>query len=167
MVSLCGQNSPKLQAAFGVHREKYRRGKAHLLTKYQKRVIIQSRYMRRRPTPVRECGKILTLLYEAWLCFLTLLVEGLPLKFNTGRCVCKFDTVTPEPKLVKIGHVTRKCITTRSLYVNVSLRQVTKRLNDVNGTYAPEPWGSGIFLSTSHEAQAPARGGFFATAITP
>jgi hypothetical protein len=101
--------------------------------------------MRRRPTPKRECGKILTLLYEAWLCFLTLLVEGLPLKFNTGRCVCKFDTVTPEPKLVKIGHVTRKCITTCSLYVNVSLRQVTKCLNDVNGTYIPEPWGSGAF----------------------
>ena len=116
-----------------------------VLTKYQKRVIIQSRYMRRRPTPKRECGKILTLLYEAWLCFLTLLVEGLPLKFNTGRCVCKFDTVTPEPKLVKIGHVTRKCITTCSLYVNVSLRQVTKCLNDVNGTYIPEPWGSGAF----------------------
>ena len=117
-----------------------------ILTKYQKRVIIQSRYMRRRPPPVRECGKILTLLYEAWLCFLTLLVEGLPLKFNTGWCVCKFDTVTPEPKLVKIGHVTRKCITTCSLYVNVSLRQVTKCLNDVNGTYIPEPWGSGAFL---------------------
>ena len=101
--------------------------------------------MRRRPTPKRECGKILTLLYEAWLCFLTLLVEGLPLKFNTGRCVCKFDTVTPEPKLVKIGHVTRKCITICSLYVNVSLRQVTKCLNAVNGTYIPEPWGSGAF----------------------
>ena len=102
--------------------------------------------MRRRPTPKRGCGKILTLLYEAWLCFLTLLVEGLPLKFNTGWCVCKFDTVTPEPKLVKIGHVTRKCITTCSLYVNVSLRQVTKCLNDVNGTYIPEPRGSGAFL---------------------
>ena len=76
-----------------------------------------------------ECGKILTLLYEAWLCFLTLLVEGLPLKFNTGGCVCKFDTVMPEPKLVKIGHVTRKCITRCSLYVNVSSGQVTKCLN--------------------------------------
>ena len=101
--------------------------------------------MRLRPAPLGECGKILTLLYEAWLCFLTLLVEGLPLKFNTGWCVCKFDTVTPEPKLVKIGHVTRKCITTCSLYVNVSLRQVTKCLNAVNGTYIPEPWGSGAF----------------------
>ena len=106
--------------------------------------------MRRRPTPVRECGKILTLLYEAWLCFLTLLVEGLPLKFNTGRCVCKFDTVTPEPKLVKIGYVTRKCITTCSLYVNVSLRQVTKCLNAMNGTYIPEPWGSGAFSFICH-----------------
>ena len=115
------------------------------LTKNQEHDIINSRYTRRRPTPKRECGKILTLLYEAWLCFLTLLVEGLPLKFNTGRCVCKFDTVTPEPKLVKIGHVTRKCITTCSLYVNVSLRQVTKCLNDVNATYIPEPWGSGAF----------------------
>ena len=101
--------------------------------------IIIPRYMRRRPTSLQGCGKILTLLYEACRCFLTLLVEGLPLKFNTGRCVCKFDTVTPEPKLVKIGHVTRKCITTCSLYVNVSLRQVTKCLNDVNGTYIPEP----------------------------
>ena len=116
-----------------------------ILTKCQKRVIIHSRYRRRRPTHMRECGKILTLLYETWLCLLTLLVEGLPLKFNTGRCVCKFDTVTPEPKLVKIGHVTRKCITTCSLYVNVSLRQVTKCLNDVNGTYIPEPRGSGAF----------------------
>ena len=117
-----------------------------LLTKAQKCVIIHLRDVRCRPTLMRECGKILTLLYEAWLCFLTLLVEGLPLKFNTGRCVCKFDTVTPEPKLVKIGHVTRKCITTCSLYVNVSLRQVTKCLNDVNGTYIPEPRGSGVFL---------------------
>ena len=104
--------------------------------------------MRRRPPPVRECGKILTLLYEAWLCFLTLLVEGLPLKFNTGWCVCKFDTVTPEPKWVRIGHVTRKCITKRSLYVNVSSGQVTKRWNARTQLTPPSREARGFFFLT-------------------
>ena len=36
-----------------------------ILTKDQEYAIIRSRYVRRRPTPVRGCGKILTLLYEA------------------------------------------------------------------------------------------------------